>query len=233
MTEIIRLGSSSWWRDAEGKRPFQNKIIVAGSSAGGMIAASALEWSSSYRSLVDRTLMISGPVGADMSDQCKKFNNAGIKNWLDRIWRTTPTCANCSEGSACNISTTKDVVNIGDKSLRTYIQSDPNAVDTHEITILVGARDPIGCEGNSLSNDCGSWTAVGAVEDYVEAISGGRDAYTFFQDGGISSRFRPNTINVIRYGTHDLWNSSATRRLVCQNALDEVGGVAMSSCNSL
>jgi hypothetical protein len=231
VTNALRYGSSSW-QDADGKPPFQGKLIVAGSSAGGMVAAAALEWSSTYRSLVDRTIMISAPLGADISYECGVLRNDGIKRWIDSIFRTGTTCRSCTNPTNCGISTSKDVVNMANKRVRSYVQTDPTSVDTHEIAILVGSHDGLGCVDGNRSNDCGpwNWNADSAAQRYIRSITGNN--LNMFQNGGISSRFRPTTLNVISGGTHDLWNSSTARKLICGNALNEVSA-SIRSCESL
>ncbi|MCU7922132.1 MAG: hypothetical protein KZQ88_05480, partial [Candidatus Thiodiazotropha sp. (ex Dulcina madagascariensis)] len=62
---IIR-SAKQYWRDTDGQAYAQGKIIVAGMETASMIAASALEWWNSYQVDVARTIMISGPLGADI-----------------------------------------------------------------------------------------------------------------------------------------------------------------------
>jgi hypothetical protein len=140
MTNIIAKGKSPW-RGTKGQRPFQGKLIVLGSSAGGMIAAAALEREVSYAELVDRTIMISSPLGVDLSEECSSITgDLNLKPWLDRIFRTGSTCTLCNGGGYCGMSSLKDVLEMSNRSVRPYMNNG------HEIVILIGQEDKIGCK---------------------------------------------------------------------------------------
>ncbi|MCU7935654.1 MAG: hypothetical protein KZQ99_12370 [Candidatus Thiodiazotropha sp. (ex Dulcina madagascariensis)] len=215
---IIR-SAKQYWKDANGQAYAQGKIIVAGVKTASTIAASALEWWNSYQADVARTIMISGPLGADISAECGLMVSTDTKEWLDRVLRTGSACRNHGE-----IGAGKDVVNLANKSFRPYLFSD------HEIAILVGATDTLGCRVDDSENidpgNCGNWNASEAVERYIRSIGAGDDS--FFVRGGYSNRYAPNTLNVIVSDAgqppagHDLWELQKVRKLVCQNVLNEV-----------
>jgi hypothetical protein len=79
-----------------------------------MIAAATFGREASYAGLVDRTIMISSPLGVDLSDECSSItDDLKLKPWLDGIFRTGSTCIRCkgmeilrnviSEGSLDNV----------------------------------------------------------------------------------------------------------------------------------
>ncbi|MCU7905593.1 MAG: hypothetical protein KZQ76_06975 [Candidatus Thiodiazotropha sp. (ex Epidulcina cf. delphinae)] len=219
MSSVIR-SAKRYWKDADGQAYAQGKIIVAGAKTASMIAASALESRDSYQADVARTIMISGPLGADISAECGLMVSANTREWLDLVLRT---------GSACRedhgeIGAGKDIVNLSNTSFRPYLFTD------HEIAILVGAMDTSGCRVDDSVNispsNCGNWNAPEAVARYIRSIGAGDDS--FFVRGGYSNKYAPNTLNVIIPGAgrpsagHDLWELREVRKLVCQNVLNEV-----------
>jgi hypothetical protein len=218
MVRIIKSAAEKW-RDHKGQRPVQGTIIVAGSSAGGMIAASALEWNVDYRRSVDRTIFVSAPLGTNLSVECARMNNSGITGWLDDIFKTGTTCERCSLNSACRVPADKDVVYRSDSYTRAYLNS--VFYPENHMAILIGTRDGIGCPGGSAAN-CTHWTAEEAARRYIRSITGGNTS--LFQEQiipeGRQNRF---SISLISGGTHDLWRHRLTRLNVCKNALAEVG----------
>ncbi len=224
MADIIKQANSRWV-DLTGKHPAQGKIIVAGSSAGSMIAAAALEWlpDARYHDLVDRTIMISGPLGVDISRECGVLNDVGIKRWLDTIFNTGSECESqhCALSGECpdHPGADKDVVDVTNHIRRDYVLT-PTDTDPHEISILVGSKDPLGCKDKEGFSDCGEWNAVGAAKRYTETISGYESVFVGSDFDGSAWPFR---IFQIPGGTHDLWNSSDARRVICRNVLEEIG----------
>ncbi len=227
MTSIIKQGKSNE-KDVTGKYLLQGKVIVVGSSAGSMIAASALEYQNAYRSLVGRTIMVSGPLGADVSYQCAVIRSEDIKQWLDDIFNTGNACLTCADSNDCHtsIGSSKDVVNISNKSFRSYLHTN------HEIAILVGDSDILGCDDGT--GYCGYWNPVGVVRQYVRSIAA-NDAYYFEKSGsdGVSTTYNPNKLRIINGGTHDLWDNVSARQLICRNIMEEVNPKEQKVCNAL
>jgi hypothetical protein len=220
MTGILEHASTHW-KDAAGQAPIQGKLMVAGSSAGGMIAAAALEWQPNYYNLVDRTIFVSAPLGSDLSHECGLLRNQGIKNWLDEIFNlTTNTCASCDGTNECKVSADKDVVDVKNTETRSYLNTSSEQENVHELAILIGTADAVGC-GDSDITKCGSWNGTEAVWRYIHSITAEEDSR--FQLDGVSSEAMPFTLTEIEGGSHDLWNSSDAKKYICKNALEEVG----------
>ncbi len=224
MGRILANGSEKW-TDYKGQRPIQGKMMVVGSSAGGMISAAALEWNDYYRKHVDRTLFMSAPLGVDLSNECSLMSNKSLKTLLDGMFKLKMpnTCLNCSS-SSCGVPSSKNVVDVSDHSLRDYLKESFTPV--HEIAILVGSQDGIGCNEGELSN-CTVWNAAERAREYINTIKGDaptNGASELFQEQviplGENNRF---SISVISGGTHDLWGHPVARQRVCKNALAEVG----------
>jgi hypothetical protein len=200
-----------------GQRPAQGKIMVAGSSAGGMIAASALEWNNDFRKLVDRTVFVSAPLGANLSVECGIITRSSLKTLIDGFFKMKNNpCQLCNGDNECSIPSSKNAVNVNNKNYRYYLT---DKYLHHEMAILVGSNDRVGCEREPVE-DCGSWQAEKAVNNYINAITGNEPE--IFQDviaNGPQNRF---SFSVIDRGTHELWLSPITKQKACQNILAEV-----------
>jgi hypothetical protein len=98
------------------------------------------------------------------------------------------------------------------------------------MSILIGDSDGIGCTGGSIHNCSTSWTAENAARDYIEKVTGGDT--TIFQEHVIPTGNQDLfSLSVINGGTHELWQSTAAKRIICKNALAEVD-VAYQVCDS-
>lgn len=219
MIEVIEK-SKNTWKDTAGNYYANGKIIVVGISAGATIAASALEILPDRRVTVgpgipmrfDRTIMLSGPFGADVSKECKIIEDEGIKRLLDKYF----AIHTCSTNG--NVDNSKDVVDISNKSFRSYL--DPS----NEIAIFYGKYDCLGCAKVSIGGGIGSkWRPVTAVERYIKSIGGGDDS--FFTRVSEHSGNQGNLYTHMLYevdGYHEIWGSKYVREQVCKHAFDEV-----------
>jgi hypothetical protein len=214
MTHII-TNSIDNWSDETG--PYaQGKIIVAGISAGGTIAASALEFSDVYRTYVAKTIMLSSPLGYDVSFECQKIENLKIKKMLDGMFSTADespetSCAHPDpENGILEVSGDKDVVNTDVNPVyRPYLES-------HEVTIFVSESDGLGCKDNSLTS-C-NWSAIDAVYRYIGNITGGYPGQIFAPGPTTGYPHVLYELGGSNAGSHDLWQSEYVRKEVCLHA---------------
>jgi hypothetical protein len=219
MVEVIYKAENRW-RDATGNYYANGKTIVVGISAGATIAAAALENSlvavgPSYPMNFDRTIMLSGPFGADVSKECSIIENQAIKEMLDKYFRTNNACVNPNTPYG-KVDETKDVVVLSNKSFRPYLRPG------NEIAIFVGKNDRMGSSNISIGGGIG-WQPVPAVERYIKSIGGGVDS--FFTRVSEHSENQQNMYDYMLYeveGEHELWKSQYVREQVCKHAFDEV-----------
>ena len=201
----------------DGRRFTQGKTIYIGSSAGAHIGGAALEWNAragrdlpSFNSLVDRSILVSGPLFADLSVGCSLLTSDGLRERLDDIFRLNGKCSN----SPRSIGAQWDVAN--PNSSHSYLDD-----SAKQISVLVGKSDTIGCQNLETDPnkparfDCGSWSPVDGMQAYIDALGGG------FSNRGVASSSAPHTYQEIS-GNHELWNYSIVRRLACKNILTEV-----------
>ncbi|MEJ2695002.1 MAG: hypothetical protein P8166_18835 [Candidatus Thiodiazotropha sp.] len=193
---------------------------MVGLSAGASIAAAALEIlpyklvsvGPAYPMHFDRTIMLSGPLGADVSYECKRIYNTELKKLLDKYFRTKQSCLYGWE-----IDKSKDVVDMDNKSFRSYLHP------RNEIAIFVGKSDMIGSSYVSVGGGV-PWTAIGAVERYIRSIGGGNDS--FFTRVDQDSANQDNLYDFMLYkvngGHDDLWPSAYVRKEICRHVFDEV-----------
>jgi hypothetical protein len=224
MIKVIENAKNTW-TDSAGNHLANGKTIVVGLSAGAIIAASALEVlpDNPFVSIgpyipmrFDRTIMLSGPLGADVSVECGIIEAANIKSLLDRFFRTQ----SCSDPDTYGeVDNSKDVVDISNESFRSYLYP------SNEIAIFVGKYDKLGCESVSIGPGlpC-QWNALEAVERYIKSIGGGDDSF-FTRVSQNSANQDDNLYTHMLYeveGSHELWASQYVREQVCRHAFDEV-----------
>jgi hypothetical protein len=207
------------WKDTDGNKFADGKIIVAGISAGAAIAARALEDTlvsvgPRYPLNFDRTILLSGPLGADVSVECGIIVDTGLKEALDKYFETGDACLNGEE-----VDAGKDVVMSTGEFLRSYLSSG------NEIAIFVGKEDYTGCQDEDDSQ-CEQWDAVEAVERYIQIISGGNDSvFTRVSESSANQdNFYANMLYEVDgdYQGHSLWKSDYVLEQVCKHAFVEV-----------